>query len=50
MAEEEKAQQGLETELGGGAGIKHVTEKCEVKLTPKAWLEKNKHFRKGKKV
>lgn len=42
MAEEE-GQLGHETELGVGVGVKSVTEKRVIKLTPKALLEKNKH-------
>ena len=42
MAEEEKGQLGLETELGVGAGVKSVTEKRVGKLTPKSLLEKSK--------
>ena len=32
-----KGQQGLETELGVGAGVKSVTEKRVVKLTKLGW-------------
>ena len=49
MAEEEKGQLGLETELGVGARVKSVTEKCVVKLTPKALLEKIRIFEKERK-
>lgn len=40
MAEQGKGQVGHETELDVGAGVKPVTEKHVVKLTPKALLEK----------
>ena len=49
MAEEGTGQLGHETELEG-AEVKSVTEKRVGKLTLKALLEKNKRFRKGKKV
>lgn len=42
MAKEEKDQVGHESELGAGVRVKSLTEKR------KAWLGKNKHFRKGK--
>ena len=54
MDEEEKGQPGFETELGVGAGVKSVTEKPVVKLTPKALqgkiniLEKERKSKFGK--
>ena len=49
MAEKEKGQLGLETELCVGVGVKSVTEKRVVKLTPKALLEKISTLEKERK-
>lgn len=49
MAEKEKGQLGLETELCVGIGVKSVTEKRVVKLTPKALLEKISTLEKERK-
>lgn len=49
MAEKEKGQLGLETELCVGVGVKSVTEKRVVKLTAKALLEKISALEKERK-